>query len=218
MAAARTLPVPRWIGPLLLAAVLVAIGPRAHAGGVRGTVRLLVLRGFPAELEDAVEAKLADELQVRVTRVAEPRPMPKAAWYPTRKRWRADTLLEFLPGLAGPSPLGAGERVLGLASDDISVTKGPYPDWGVFGFGDMPGDAAVVSIYRLRHGADAATLTRRVAIIAAHEIGHTFGLPHCTEVGCVMLDAEGGITNTDTGTGHLGPHCREKLEALAPAG
>jgi archaemetzincin len=56
----------------------------------------------------------------------------------------------------------------------------------------------------------------RVATTAVHEIGHTFGLPHCDEheAHCVMLDAEGGIENTDTSSGTLGPGCSTKLDAL----
>ena len=43
-----------------------------------------------------------------------------------------------------------------------------------------------------------------------------FGLDHCPEERCVMQDAEGGIENTDTGTGRLGPECRATLEAEHP--
>jgi archaemetzincin len=116
-----------------------------------------------------------------------------------------------------PSGTPAGTRVLGLTTSDISVTKDEHPDWGVFGYGEMPGDAAVVSSYRLKpKDGSVARMRTRVVRVAVHEIGHTFGLDHCTETGCVMLDAEGSVKNTDTSTGDLGPDCRAKLDASAP--
>ena len=81
----------------------------------------------------------------------------------------------------------------------------------------MPGQAAVVSSYRLRRKAkDRAHVQFRVASTAVHEVGHTFGLPHCPEQRCVMQDAEGGIANTDTGTGTLGPQCRADIDEAFP--
>jgi archaemetzincin len=56
----------------------------------------------------------------------------------------------------------------------------------------------------------------RVANVALHEVGHTFGLQHCTEDRCPMQDAEGSIVNTDTSNGFLGPQCQAELEDLAP--
>ncbi|MDP2306940.1 MAG: hypothetical protein Q8P18_13025 [Pseudomonadota bacterium] len=196
---------------LLLAALL--FGP-ARADPTRADVWLAVLDAFPADLVDAVADKLESEVQVRVSRVARPIPLPAAAWYAPRQRWRADRLLDLLPTLV---PQAAGARVLALTTVDISTTKDEHPDWGIFGLGELPGDAAVISSFRLRKGVDAATLRRRVVIIAAHEVGHTLGLPHCTEVGCLMLDAEGGVANTDTGTAHLGPACRARLDRGFPA-
>jgi archaemetzincin len=81
----------------------------------------------------------------------------------------------------------------------------------------MPGQAAVISSHRLRRGAkDGEHLRFRVTTTAVHEVGHTFGLDHCPEERCLMQDAQGGIENTDSATGHLGPECRAKLEAEHP--
>lgn len=208
------------VGSGVIGVCACGIAGRARAGetdaGVRGEVVLVPLGGKPFgdDLLDAVEAGLKAELQVSVRRLPQTR-MPKSAWYPKRRRWRADVLLDFLPTLV--PDMKDTTRVLGLSPHDISTSKPPFPDWGVFGLGNMPGPAAVISSFRLRRKAkDDAQIEFRVVNTAIHEIGHTFGLDHCTEARCPMLDAEGGITNTDTSTGHLGEGCRALLDRDFP--
>jgi archaemetzincin len=196
----------------------VAQDPASLAGrplspGTRARVVLVTLRSFPRDLADAVAEGLRQELQVEVVRAAD-RPLPAAAYYAQRRRYRADRLLDHLRPLA---PAGSGLRLLGLTDVDISVTKGRVFDWGVFGYGDLDGTACVLSTHRLRRRArDADHLRFRIVTTAIHEVGHTLGLPHCTEPRCVMRDAEGSITTVDTSTGRLGPGCRAALDASAP--
>jgi len=181
---------------------------------VRGVVTLVTLGQFPRELADAVEEGIRAELQVEVRRIDD-RPLPRAAFYPPRRRYRADRLLEHLHTIVP----GAREstRILGMTSVDISTTKGRVYDWGVFGLGELGGMSCVVSLYRLRRNArDAAHLRFRIVTTAVHEVGHTLGLEHCTEPRCVMRDAEGSIRTVDTSTGRLGPECRARVDQTAP--
>ena len=100
---------------------------------------------------------------------------------------------------------------------DISTSKPPHDDWGIFGLGNMPGQAAVVSTFRLKKKArDAAHVQRRLNNTALHEVGHTFGLDHCTEALCPVQDAEGSIANTDAANDVFGPECAAELEAGFP--
>ena len=182
------------------------------AGAAPVEVRIVVLGSVPAPLVTAVKVGLEAALPVRVTGV-ERRRLPRAAWYAPRKRHRAEKLLKHLAGWLGAAP--EGTRVLGLTGVDVSTTKGPHRDWGVFGLADLGGPAAVVSTYRLRRTArDAAQIRSRVVSTAVHEVGHTLGLPHCAEPRCVMQDARGSITNTDEGTGTLGAGCSVQLDRL----
>lgn len=61
-------------------------------------------------------------------------------------------------------------------------------NYGVMGLGFMPGNACVISSFRL---GDKKNLHERLYKVAIHELGHNNGLPHCKEDSCYMMDAEG---------------------------
>jgi archaemetzincin len=185
--------------PLLLAVILAA--PPVFVLQPLGPVK--------ADLIEAAQAGLRAQYGAEV-RVAAPRALPKHAYHPPRRRYRADRLIDWLRDehRADPAPL----RVIGLTAVDVSTTKGRHADWGVFGLGHLGGRAAVVSSFRLRKGAkDRAQIRARVAHTVIHEAGHTLGLPHCEEAGCIMQDARGSIRNTDTAR-TIGPACRARLQ------
>ncbi|MBW2460212.1 MAG: hypothetical protein JRH11_01115 [Deltaproteobacteria bacterium] len=181
----------------------------------RALVKLIVLGDYPRHTLDAIEAALRSELEVEVERI-EDVPLPREAYYPPRRRYRADRLLTFLNGHLEGEP--ATTRVLGLTAVDISTTKGRHRDWGVFGLGELGGRSCVVSSYRLseRGRRSDELVTFRVVTTAVHEVGHTLGLEHCTDPLGVMRDAEGSIRTVDTSDGHLGPYCRRRIEETAP--
>jgi archaemetzincin len=181
----------------------------------RALVKLIVLGDFPEDMIDEVEAGLRTELAVDVERI-EDVPLPEVAWYPPRRRHRADRLLDFLRDHLDGEP--STTRVIGLTAVDISTTKGRHEDWGVFGLGDLGGRACVISSFRLseRGRRQDALVTFRVVTTAVHEVGHTLGLPHCTDPVCVMRDAQGSIRTVDTSDGHLGPDCLARIEVSAP--
>ena len=216
-----------WLGLLVSPAVAEGAATEATEAtaapeAIRAVVVLVVLTDprpgaarFAPALVDAIVAELQRVYQVEVRRI-DARTLPRSAFYAPRRRYRADALLEFL-GEQIPAGAPARTRVLGLTTADISTTKDGFKDWGIFGLGELNGTAAVVSSHRLRRKAkDAEQLRWRVTNTAVHELGHVLGLDHCEEPRCVMLDAEGGITNTDDSSGVPGPSCRAKLDRLAP--
>ena len=116
--------------------------------------------------------------------------MPQQAYYAEKKRYRADTLIKFLSKKTSKNHVS-----IGLTTKDISHTKGLVKDYGIFGLGLRPGNACVVSLFRL------STTNRHEQFfkICIHELGHTAGLPHCPEKTCYMRDAKGGNpTNEET--------------------
>lgn len=184
-----------------------SLGPRAH-------VLLVTFGDFPEDLATAIAEGLTAELQVEVTRLP-PLELPADAYYPPRRRYRADELLDHLRAHLRREPPSV--KVLGFTTVDISTSARGRFDWGVFGLGDVGGRASVISTFRLRrHARDAEHVRFRVVTTAIHEVGHTLGLRHCTEDRCVMNDAHGSIATVDRSTGHLGPECRREVERRTP--
>lgn len=109
-------------------------------------------------------------------------PFPEEAYYKPRNRYRADSLIRFLS-----SRIGKDSLIIGLSKKDISVTKGEFSDWGVMGLGYCPGNACVVSSFRLKKN----NKNEQFYKVALHELGHTQGLHHCSDKTCLMRDAEG---------------------------
>ncbi len=136
-------------------------------------------------------------------------PMPKAAFYAPRQRYRADALLEFLDRRRPERSL----RILGVTAADISTTKEQVYDWGILGLAHMPGTSCVISSFRCkRRATGAAHATVRLGKTAVHELGHTFGLEHCSGAGCLLEDAGGSVLTTDAEY-DLCDDCRAQLAA-----
>lgn len=133
--------------------------------------------------------------------------MPAAAYYLPRKRYRAELILE---ALARQTPA----RILGVTALDISTTKDTHADWGILGLGTIGGRAGVVSSFRCKMRAPNRRVpATRLAKIAVHEVGHTLGLEHCPNLGCLMEDANGSVLTCDRDT-DLCPRCRDRLAGL----
>ena len=79
----------------------------------------------------------------------------------------------------------------------------------VFGLADVGGDRAVVSVRRLA-AADPHLLSARLLKECVHELGHTWGLPHCEDAACVMHFSN-SIEETDAKTARFCATCTRSL-------
>jgi archaemetzincin len=145
--------------------------------------------------------------------------LPRAAWYPPRRRWRAERLLAHLDREVVP---GSGcDVVLGFTSADVSTSKDGHPDWGVLGLATLGGTSGVVSTFRARRGARGDVLARRTVKVVNHELGHALGLPHHDGADCIMHDVRGSVRTVDGESGVLCARCRAaasaRLRAPLPA-
>lgn len=100
--------------------------------------------------------------------------IPAGAFDPGRHQLRADVLLRAATAReAGP--------FLAVVAEDMFAEGLNF----VFGLANVDAHGAVISVARLRDS-DPDRYTSRVLKEALHELGHTWGLPHCPTAGCVM--------------------------------
>ena len=172
-----------------------------------GKISPTVVQATAAGVRTLLGEKQVIKRAIKVV-VLPPQPLPDVAYHPARQRYFGLKLLDSLAGDA----LMPYDKVLAITDHDIAIPLGQQPDWGVFGV--ARGRVAVVSRYRLRRGADAQRLQQRLNAVAVHELGHTFGLPHCNERYCVMRDAQSRLQFIDESAGQFGAACAQQLKPL----
>ena len=171
-------------------------------------IALQALGKVPVEVVEKVRVHLEEIYAVHVE-VQAVKELPASAFYRPRERYRAEKLLDWLEA----NTAAVFTKVIGVTGADISTTKGDAFDWGVFGLGQVGQRPCVISTFRLGRAAPRAKMILRTQRVAAHEVGHTFGLEHCTTPGCMMNDAEGKISTVDNETGQLCDRCRARVPA-----
>ncbi|MGZ3448806.1 MAG: hypothetical protein ACXVEF_04365 [Polyangiales bacterium] len=165
----------------------------------RLTVHLVPIGKVPQETIDHTAKSLREAAPIDI--VVEPgRALPKSAETIEKGRYSADALLTFLEDV----PATKGQKVMGIAEIDIVTPKNGNPRWGILGLGSIDGKTSVISTYRMRRkwegGAPEPVVRDRLAKISLHELGHTLGLDHCPNKGCIMEDGHGTVKTIDAET------------------
>ena len=199
------------------ALAVLALGSAARAAvGAEGRRILYVLplgAPLPAKDTELVQKSLEAFYALDVKHLGKLQ-LPKSAFYRPRARYRAEKLLDFLATRLPED----GFRILGLTAVDISTEKPPHADWGILGLAKLDDVPCVVS--KLRTGRKAKSVEHariRLAKVCVHETGHTLGLEHCPNQGCLMEDAGGSVLTTDREQ-DLCSECRGKLKQRSRLG
>ena len=126
-------------------------------------------------------------------------------------------LIEKLP-VWMPSEGGVESKILGVTDGDLFVPVLTY----VFGEAQLAGRAATVSSHRLHEEfyglrPDENIFKTRLIKETIHELGHTFGLIHCSNYLCVMHSST-GVEEIDVKTEKLCADCKEKLHSMNDVG
>ena len=119
--------------------------------------------------------------------------IPPAAYNQQRRQYHSSILLEMLIATYGKT----GKHILGIADYDLFVPQLNF----VFGEADVYNKTAVISLTRLRQEyyhlpPDNNLFLQRALTEAIHELGHTYGLQHCSNPHCVMFFSN-ALADTD---------------------
>lgn len=132
-------------------------------------------------------------------------PAPSDAYDKRRDQYQARYFLRLLGAYDG-------DRMLGVTDRDLYMTGLRF----VFGQAEAPGRAAVISLNRLKWGVDVETFMERCVKEATHELGHTFGLGHCSDPHCVMHFSV-SLADTDAKSRAFCKSCSKEMDALRAA-
>ena len=141
------------------------------------------------------------------TKISRSRIKPQDSYDPARKQYHSTKILkEMLDHLPADA-----SRMIGITSPDLFIPILTF----VFGEAQLNGHVAIVSLARLQQEfyglpPNQALLQRRLIKEIKHELGHTFGLVHCTLRECVMSVAN-AIADVDAKGFSFCEGCRELL-------
>jgi archaemetzincin len=172
-------------------------------------VHLVPIGKVPQETLDETVKGLRSHAPVEPV-VEQAQDFPAAARSSEKDRYRADPILGWLADL----PIGKTGKIMGITESDIMTRKGSIPNWGILGLGSLDGRCSVLSTWRMKRkwengGAPDWLVRDRLWKTAVHELGHTLGLEHCPNVGCVMEDGKGTVKTTDREK-ELCPSCAKR--------
>ena len=138
---------------------------------------------FPEALAQTLCREL-EKVYPSVVLVKTPLPLPRQAYLKERNRYRAASLLDDLDKFKnGGFALGMTDEII-YHPNEISST------FGIFGLGRLGQNVCVISSMRPKqHKLQSDDNMRKLML---HELGHAFGLNHCEDQHCFMVDAEHG--------------------------
>lgn len=137
-------------------------------------------------------------------RLGTPLAVPEKAYDQRRRQYNAEAILHALP-------IPMRGRVLGVVDADLYVPRLNF----VFGLADVVHRRALIALARLHQEfyglpAEPALFFQRMVKEAVHELGHTYGLGHCSNPLCVMAFSN-TLGDTDRKAGTFCEHCRRLL-------
>lgn len=191
------------------AAFLVLWGTISLAAGSK--MKRMVIEIVPL---GKIDALLLTNLQTDLTNIfgaevliREGEALPKEAYDVPRKQYLSAPILIRLAETSRPEV----RKILGVMDEDMYTPGLNF----IFGQADTAAGVALISLKRLRQDyyglpPNDKLFLKRALKEAVHEVGHLFGLGHCTDPGCVMHFSN-GLTDTDRKNFSFCQDCRKRL-------
>ena len=129
-------------------------------------------------------------------------PLLESAYDSKRGQYLSD---EFLREVKWHAAVNGEKHILGVTNVDLFTQGLNF----VFGQAELPGKAAIISLHRLNHQTT-EVFHNRMLKEAVHELGHTMGLRHCSNVKCVMHFSN-SLEDTDIKDKTYCPKCEDIL-------
>jgi archaemetzincin len=170
-------------------------------------IHLAYVDGPAPAWSDALLAGVADVFPNPIRTIATPLDL-QPCFVSSRQQHHATLVLAALLRQR-PDPVS---KIVGIVPVDLFIPVLTF----VFGQAQLDGPGAVVSTFRLRsefYGlpGDEGTLVERAIKECVHELGHTFGLVHCSFYGCVM-HTSATVDEVDLKAATFCGHCSSELE------
>ncbi len=174
-----------------------------------GKVWGLILKDFIVDVKSSFKEAGKDlALDILTER---PYPIPRLAYDINLGKYRVEGF--FLKGFDIKTDI---ERIYKIVIDkvliltDVDICDPPSTDG--FGYADSNTFMfAIVSLYRLQRGANRDLLRDRLVKEALHELGHTYGLEHCSRSNCPM-SVSPSVLEVDAKTKTFCPRCTAVLQ------
>ena len=129
---------------------------------------------------------------------------------PARRQYNGNQLLKYVDAIHAPE----SSKTLGLFNVDLFIPILTY----IFGQAFLGGNTGIASLYRLNNECygmkmDDKLLLDRFRKEVIHELGHTYGLIHCTTTACVMRSSS-YVEDIDQKDPTLCHRCRNEIGML----
>ena len=146
------------------------------------TFYIVAVGSVASEVLDWLDTEAAEWFPFPVRRLP-PLAIPEGWYDAARQQYQS---VEVMKALAETAPRDTA-RLLGVTEVDLAIPMLTF----LFGQAQLNGPVAVVSLCRLRQEfyglpANDGLLRERARKEMLHELGHTFGLTHCSEPQCAM--------------------------------
>ena len=168
---------------------------------------LIPIGPVPSELLSWLADRLA-ELFDRCVVIGGTTSLPADGYNARRHQYEGDSMLAALESSRYPD----ADRLLGLTDVDCYT---PCLNF-IFGLATLCGRTAFVAVPRLRQSfyglpEEQALFYERALKEVVHELGHTWGLSHCSDASCVMHFSN-SLDDTDIKGADLCSRCKERVD------